>query len=604
MDREERLVMTEIATPVETGETVVTAQAVHDQMDNTPAPNAIPGRESDEDGSEQEQEVELSPEGAELPAMRMVEEVVEGQDALSQTEDSATAAGKNDAQAVADLNDLQFGTQECYICTDDVCHSKVLQLGCGDHWLCRDCIADPFEQAIQQESCYPPRCCDLTGPLEIEDFAHLLTISHPDLTARYNAKLQEYHMDKRFRRYCASDECKTFLSPESYERDEEHGITTADCPTCQRATCVFCTKIVSKAGSHECEPPVLKLNEDYSPEARFKYCPFCKCPGLLEDGCNHVTCECGESWCFICLRKWDGGYHHEECGQYNDPIYDSKGYDENGFHRDTGVDRQGFNRDGFNVAGFDREGNKVTDFARLERDRLHAPAPRPAGFLDLDEENFEETAMVMFISEREAGIVHETDNFEELLAIRFPGFRRVHHAHDDEEDEDEDEDDDNDGQVEDNDNHDEDEDGWADDLGQGNINNDEVDQAGGLANLGHAPAAMVVDTGVDEQDDEAGLDAEADSNQPQPPTATQIQCQHNWDLTNPGNICKACNWVCEDYAMVCTTCNVEACGECAQNFAGNVTLNWPGADIVGGVEGGDQNGDADVVGGFEGADRW
>lgn len=81
------------------------------------------------------------------------------------------------------------------------------------------------------------------------------------------------------------------------------------------------------------------------------------------------------------------------------------------------------------MAGFDRDGNRVADFARLERDRLHAPAPRPAGFLDLDDENFEETAMIMFISEREAGVVHETDNLEDLLAIRFPGFRGGHHAH-------------------------------------------------------------------------------------------------------------------------------------------------------------------------------
>jgi hypothetical protein len=223
----------------------------------------------------------------------------------------------HEAQIVADMADLKYGTQQCYVCTDNVCHAKVLQLHCGDHWLCHDCIADPFELAISHESHYPPRCCDNTGPLRIEDFEHLLAISKPDLAVRYSAKKFEYGMDKRFRRYCGAEGCKTFLNPQSYEIDEKHKLTTADCPSCNQTTCVFCTKAVSKAMTHGCDFVLTKVNKDYSAEARFKYCPFCERPGLLDEGCNHVTCECGEEWCFICIRKWNGGYDHEECGQYN-----------------------------------------------------------------------------------------------------------------------------------------------------------------------------------------------------------------------------------------------------------------------------------------------
>ncbi|TLD35863.1 hypothetical protein E2P81_ATG02166 [Venturia nashicola] len=668
MDHEEQLVQIESDILINIDDTVPDEQETEDAtqvQDDIPAATAIPDGEPDEDVSDQEGVIELSPEDAELLAIRfnnLVEEAMEEPDAIGQTEgedggfeDSIIAAEHRDVQAVADLNDLQFGTQQCYICTDDVCYSKVLQLGCEEHWICRDCIADPFEQAIQQESCYPPKCCDLTGPLRIEEFAHLLAISHPDLAARYDAKLQEYHIDRRFRRYCGSDDCKAFLNPESYERDDENKTSTADCPTCNRSTCVFCTKIVFKATSHECESTVLKLNKDYSAEARFKYCPFCERPGLLNEACNHVTCDCGEEWCFICLRKWSGGYDHEECVQYNDPVYDSEGYDENGFHRDTGVDRLGFNRDGFDVAGFDRDGNKVTDFARRERDRPHAPAPRPAGFLDLNDENFEEAAMIIFISERETGRIHETDNFEDLLAIRFPGFNGGHHAHgggrgrgrggfrggrgrggrgggwggqfhgDDEEVEDEDDFDQVppppivDTQAGDGNWGDQwappavaaNNDGWGeveadneqaepnhDALGHGgdfdgqfgggieidpdqNVQNDDLDAEAGL---GWADART--DANAVALDNEADLDTENNSDGPQPPTAAQIQCQHHWDLANPGNLCKACTLTCEEYAMVCTTCNVEACGDCAPNFAGNALLNWPGADVVGEVEGG------------------
>ncbi|QDS69040.1 hypothetical protein FKW77_009727 [Venturia effusa] len=667
----------EIQTGRNTVDDIEIDQAVHDAaqvlVQNTPTADVTAEQGPEEDVSIEEQQVGPSPEEAEPWSDEDADS--EAEDGDNDSDDSAQAAEQYDAQVVADMNDLQSGRQQCYICTDEVCYSKVLQLGCSEHWLCHDCIADPFEQAILQESCYPPRCCDRTGPLRIEDFAHLLAIAHPDLAARYDAKLQEYHMDKRFRRYCAADDCKTFLNPESYEQDGKLNLTTADCPTCSRTTCVFCTKLVSKATPHECEPSIIKLNKDYSSEARFKYCPYCDRPGLLDEGCNHVTCECGEEWCFICLRKWDGGYNHDDCGQYNDPVYDEEGYDENGYHRDTGVDRQGYNRDGFNVAGFDREGNKVTDFARLERDRLHAPAFRPAGFLDLDDEFFEETAMILFISEREAGIVHETDDFEQLLAIRFPGFRGGGLTQEDAE----------------NWAHNDDgldappvEDGgaWGHNDGRWEapaVNNggaeDFIDEAAG--DWDHLPVIIEVegellgnafadlDEGATGEDDavegetpdglpaflhdqgefdagfEAGVDQnmedgpnggvlhrdgeaaanetfeeqggwgrgsteegidpdtdvpgnhdlapEVDSGGPQAPTAAQIQCQHNWDLAQPGNLCKACTLTCEEYAQVCTICSVEACGECAHDFAGNTLLNWPGADVVGQVQGEDQN---------------
>lgn len=283
------------------------------------------GTALEENVAADDNETELSTE-AELLLTRFAGLIVDvNEDSANHTDDqidgfqdiSATEADQFDAQIVADMADLQHGTQQCYICTEDVCHSKVLQLACGEHWLCHNCIADPFEAAVQNESCYPPKCCDDNGPLRIEDIEHLLATSHPDLNSRYNAKLEEYHMDKRFRRYCGVQDCHTFLSPDSYEHNKEHNLTSADCPTCNRTTCIFCTKIVFKLMAHECESTATTMNVDYSQAARFKICPFCDRPGLLDDGCNHVTCECGEEWCFVCIRKWSGGYNHEACGQYN-----------------------------------------------------------------------------------------------------------------------------------------------------------------------------------------------------------------------------------------------------------------------------------------------
>lgn len=269
---------------------------------------------NDRPGAATEHPLVIHQEDPELESMRFVDLIEE--DNISD-DNTVHDDDQLNAQALADLANLHFGTQECYICFEDVQLFKVLQLTCGEHWICHECIAEPFELAIKQESLYPPKCCNNTGPLKIEDFEHLLAKDHPDLPARYESKLQEYHMEKRFRRYCGVEDCHTFLNPDNYEQNDEHKLTTADCPQCNRTTCIFCTKVVFKDMSHNCEPEITKLNKDYSVEARFKNCPYCERPGLLDEGCNHVTCDCGEEWCFICLRKWNSGRNHHECGQYN-----------------------------------------------------------------------------------------------------------------------------------------------------------------------------------------------------------------------------------------------------------------------------------------------
>jgi hypothetical protein len=54
--------------------------------------------------------------------------------------------------------------------------------------------------------------------------------------------------------------------------------------------------------------------------------------------CNHITCECGSEFCYICGKQWDG-YHG--CPQYGPAIYDADGYNLAGYHRDTGLNREG-----------------------------------------------------------------------------------------------------------------------------------------------------------------------------------------------------------------------------------------------------------------------
>lgn len=103
------------------------------------------------------------------------------------------------AQLAADMADSQ-GAQNCYICSDDVIYANILQLSCGEHWICKDCLPSVFENALSQESSYPPQCCHDMEQILIEDFEYLLSLTHPDLILRYKAKGEEYKTDVRFRR--------------------------------------------------------------------------------------------------------------------------------------------------------------------------------------------------------------------------------------------------------------------------------------------------------------------------------------------------------------------------------------------------------------------
>jgi hypothetical protein len=46
----------------------------------------------------------------------------------------------------------------------------------------------------------------------------------------------------------------------------------------------------------------------------YQYCPTCKAPIALEDGCNHVACDCGENFCFFC-----GKVAEEHSGHWEAP---------------------------------------------------------------------------------------------------------------------------------------------------------------------------------------------------------------------------------------------------------------------------------------------
>lgn len=130
-----------------------------------------------------------------------------------------------------------------------------------DCLVCETCIATRFEEALAHDIDYPARWGQLTL------HAHHFPFLSPDLLARYEAKVAEI--------------------------------------TAHRAT------------AKPEIPDGQRKGWDY------QFCPVCKNAVALKDGCNHIGCTCGASFCFICGEvAFEGSGHW---GQRGCPLYNREG---------------------------------------------------------------------------------------------------------------------------------------------------------------------------------------------------------------------------------------------------------------------------------------
>ena len=50
---------------------------------------------------------------------------------------------------------------------------------------------------------------------------------------------------------------------------------------------------------------VRKLIEEELSKIAIRPCPVCKTPIVKLDGCNKMTCKCGELMCYVCKKPID-----------------------------------------------------------------------------------------------------------------------------------------------------------------------------------------------------------------------------------------------------------------------------------------------------------
>lgn len=166
--------------------------------------------------------------------------------------------------------------------------------------------------------------------------------------------------DSRYRVYCARPSCGKFLHPNGHIKDADSNITYVVCDEedCFQATCVSCkTLLPDGVQGHACA--VADHDRKFMncvEEKGYKECSVCGVTVELKEACNHISCTCGNSFCYICGKHWEGIHG---CPQYGPPDYDDEGYNVDGFHRDTGLNRDGRTRE--EQINYDRRGDEDSD---------------------------------------------------------------------------------------------------------------------------------------------------------------------------------------------------------------------------------------------------
>ncbi|KAF2866071.1 hypothetical protein BDV95DRAFT_599104 [Massariosphaeria phaeospora] len=234
--------------------------------------------------------------------------------------------------------------RECVSCLSPEEECPLRQTPCGDHYLCDECLEQLFTLALNDEKHYPPRCCrHQSSLLLIGEFEQHLPAQ---LMVEYQAKENgEYAVQPRFRRYCADPSCAKFLRPASHITDSDMNITYAICEAdkCLKATCIDCrTLLLNGTADHVCEVPDSdKKFKETAKEKGYQSCFACGSTVELAEACNHITCGCGNNFCYVCGKEWPGMHG---CPQYGPAVYDEEGYNQDGYHKDTGLNRDGLTR--------------------------------------------------------------------------------------------------------------------------------------------------------------------------------------------------------------------------------------------------------------------
>ncbi|CAH9148731.1 unnamed protein product [Cuscuta epithymum] len=197
----------------------------------------------------------------------------------------------------------------CGICMDKKPGEEMFRSNSCRHSYCTECIGRHVAVKIQ-ENISSVKCPDVSCRRLIDP--HLCrSIVPKEVFERWDDAICESLILGSQKFYCPFRDCSAIMVD-----DGEEEVTVSECPECRRLFCARC-RVVWHAGI-DCEE-YQALNEDekgkddvmmlgLAKEKQWRRCPFCRFYVEKKDGCLHITCRCGQHFCYGCGAKYTSSH--------------------------------------------------------------------------------------------------------------------------------------------------------------------------------------------------------------------------------------------------------------------------------------------------------
>ncbi|KAI5848215.1 hypothetical protein BZA05DRAFT_375881 [Tricharina praecox] len=178
---------------------------------------------------------------------------------------------------------------------------------CG-HVYCKLCASEYINSTIDT-STYPIVCFGNEGncktPFPLAFIRSLLTNADMDrhITQSFSSYIQTHPKEYHF---CPTPDCGTV-----------YGVTTTGKVfTCSQCFVGICTTCCTETHDNQtCDEFMSATNPEISEqlfqgwrgEHDVKKCPTCKSYVEKNEGCHHMTCKCGQHWCWLCFETFPDG---------------------------------------------------------------------------------------------------------------------------------------------------------------------------------------------------------------------------------------------------------------------------------------------------------
>ncbi|RYP46725.1 hypothetical protein DL768_007115 [Monosporascus sp. mg162] len=218
-------------------------------------------------------------------------------DQKQQPESSAWAASRHPPPQHRS-GQRQQQKRNCEACGEPKHFAELARTPCR-HEYCGGCLGRLFENAMVDETLFPPRCCRQPIPLQ----QNLLFLGG-DVAQRFRRKAVEFSTPNRT--YCHNRRCRAFVPPSRYVRDDgDEGGTAvaARCGECGARTCTECKGAAHGGGDCPNDVPLQQVIQ-LAREQDWQRCQNCWTMVELNMGCNHMTCRCGFQFCYVCGSRW------------------------------------------------------------------------------------------------------------------------------------------------------------------------------------------------------------------------------------------------------------------------------------------------------------